>query len=375
MSFNLSSSAPTLTLASRRQPSSLYRPLSQSPGSRAYCNSSTSNLYSYLADLEYPEERKRSFDKSVRNQITFTESPTTAVGSSWTDVGDRPGKKSKLGDYYDNNKNVDYPSQIGYAVPVKPFGRSYAYPTSDERTNWWDGDEAEADKDDSSDDTGDSTWGKVVEDQVRSTLIDPPRGRTMSPSPLGAALVSRRSHSADSPPPDTPRYKLWNEREEEEEEEEMSSACSVDSASTDLTDEEGFKAYFDMVEAGNSSSKDRHSRRRSKSLTPPTSPPKTNACELFDHSIGEIEPGHTQAESSDYSMAPAELKEQAREGDLIDVEFPSIYSPGTLSENSGLPDFGAAGTPAPLGLELYGAARPPNPSPYDAFPNFGYPPQ
>ncbi|KAG8962847.1 hypothetical protein FRC05_005095 [Tulasnella sp. 425] len=371
MSVNLSSSAPTLTLASRRQPSSLQRSISQSPYPRAYSNSPTSNLYSYLADLEYPEERKRSFDKSVRNQITFTESPTSAMGSSWTVVGDRPGKKPKLGDYYDNNRDADYPSQIGYAVPAKPFGRSYAYPTSEERTNWWDDDEAEADKDDSSDDTGDSTWDELVEDQVQSTLIDPPRGRTMSLSPLGAVSVSKRSHSADSPPPETPRYKLWNESEEEVDE--MSSACSVDSASIDLADEEGFKAYFDMVEAGNSSSKDRHYRRRSKSLTPPTSPPKTNACELFDHSVGEIEQGHTQAESSDYSMAPAELEEQ--EGDLMDVEFPSIYSPGTLSGNNGFPDFGAAGTPAPLGLELYGAARPPNPSPYDAFPNFGYPPQ
>lgn len=372
MSVNLSSSAPTLTLSSRRQPSSLKRSLSQSPYPRAYSNSSTPNLYSYLADLEYPEERKRSFDKSVRNKITFTEHPSAAVGSSWADVGDRPGKKPKLGDYYDNNKDADYPSQVGYAVPGKPFGRSYVYPTSEERTNWWDDDEAEADKVDSYDDTGDSTWDEVVEDQLQSTLIDPPRGRTMSPSPLVAVSISKRSRSADSPPPETPRYKLWNEGEEEEEDD-RSSACSVDSASTDLVDDEGFKAYFDMIEAGNSSSKERHNRRRSKSLTPPSSPPKTNACELFNQSIGESEQGNTQAESSDYSMAPEELDEQ-EEGSM-DVEFPSIYSPGALSENNGFPEFGVAETPAPLGLELYGASRPPNPSPYGAFPNFAYPPQ
>lgn len=79
-----------------------------------------------------------------------------------------------------------------------------------------------------------------------------------------------------------------------------------------------------MIEAGNSSSKERHNRRRSKSLTPPSSPPKTNACELFNQSIGESEQGNTQAESSDYSMAPEELDEQ-EEGSM-DVEFPSIYS-------------------------------------------------
>lgn len=79
-----------------------------------------------------------------------------------------------------------------------------------------------------------------MEDQLQSTLIDPPRGRTMSPSPLVAVSISKRSRSADSPPPETPRYKLWNEGEEEEEDD-RSSACSVDSASTDLVDDEGFK--------------------------------------------------------------------------------------------------------------------------------------
>lgn len=328
-------------------------------------------------DLEYPEERKRSFDKSVRTKIAFTEHIATVMTSPSSDDVDRPGKKLKL---HDSNNDADpdhnNPSQIGYAADGSPSGNLYIYPTSDERTNWWDDECEEATTCNSLNNSGGFTEDKVMEDQVESAPSDVPRGRPTSTSSPLVTSISRRSRSADSPPvsPQTLQHPLLNETSALAENPFADPADSGD----DFADDEGFKAYFDMTEAGGNYSKDNaalsfyRGRKRSKSLTPPTSPPKAKPYDLIYSSIDETEKVDIQHEFSGYPSV--QMDSEGQELQSMDVEFPSIYSSTTSSENgSNFFEFGAAETREPLGLGLTTHDVPTNPSSYDSHPNSGNP--
>ncbi|KAG9043240.1 hypothetical protein FS837_009841 [Tulasnella sp. UAMH 9824] len=377
MSVDLSPAPRTISLKPQRRSSSpnpSKRRSSRPTFPRGPSISFNASPHSYLIELEYPEERKRSFANSARTKITLTEQFADVMTSSTSDHVGRPGKKPKLND---NNKNADLdhnnPSPIGDAAGDTLSGDPHTYPTSNERTNWWDDDDEEVTACDSLKSSSDD---KKVEDQVECPSIDVPRGRPTSTPSLVVTSISRRSRSADSPPlsPETPQHGLLEE-----------ASTSVEnpfaSPADDFVDDEGFKtpqppqAYFDMTEASSNSSNDdsawssRRSRKRSKSLTPPTSPPTFKPYDLIYSSPDETENFDVQIDLRDYSTI--QLGAEEEELLLMEVEFPSIYSPDDSPANGNFFKFGSAETIEPLGLGLIAHGRPANASPYSSHPNFG----
>lgn len=74
----------------------------------------------------------------------------------------------------------------------------------------------------------------------------------------------------------------------------------------------------------NSAWSSRRGRKRSKSLTPPTSPPKLKPYDLIYSSPDETEKFDVHIEFSGYSTI--QLGAEEEELLLMEVEFPSIYS-------------------------------------------------
>ncbi|KAG8896728.1 hypothetical protein FRC00_005386 [Tulasnella sp. 408] len=130
-----------------------------------------------------------------------------------------------------------------------------------------------------------------------------------------------------------------------------------------------------MTEADSDSSNEnsawssRRGRKRSKSLTPPTSPPTVKPYDLIYSSPDESEKVDVQIELSGYSTIQMGAEEQ--ELLLMEVEFPSIYSPVNSSENGSFFEFGPTETRESQGLGLITHGRSASAPPYASYPPFG----